>query len=43
MIQDLVSQFGHHQCDFQQEQRGRAIGTWSTFTSLTMALGPVLG
>jgi EmrB/QacA subfamily drug resistance transporter len=28
---------------FSQEQRGRAIGTWSAFTSLAMALGPVLG
>jgi EmrB/QacA subfamily drug resistance transporter len=28
---------------FSSEQRGRAIGTWSAFTSITMALGPVLG
>ena len=28
---------------FSNEQRGRAIGTWSAFTALTMALGPVLG
>jgi EmrB/QacA subfamily drug resistance transporter len=28
---------------FSAEQRGRAIGTWSAFTALTMALGPVLG
>jgi EmrB/QacA subfamily drug resistance transporter len=28
---------------FSQEQRGRAIGTWSGFTAMTMALGPVLG
>jgi EmrB/QacA subfamily drug resistance transporter len=25
------------------EERGRAIGTWSGFTAMTMALGPVLG
>ena len=25
------------------DDRGRAIGTWSAFTSLTLALGPVLG
>src|SRR5499433_562931 len=28
---------------FDQESRGRAIGTWSGFTAITMALGPVLG
>lgn len=28
---------------FPQEQRGRAIGTWSGFTAITTALGPVLG
>src|SRR6202140_680799 len=28
---------------FDSEQRGRAIGTWSGFTSITSALGPVLG
>jgi EmrB/QacA subfamily drug resistance transporter len=28
---------------FAKEQRGRAIGTWSGFTSITSALGPVLG
>jgi EmrB/QacA subfamily drug resistance transporter len=28
---------------FSQEQRGRAFGTWSALTALTMALGPVLG
>jgi EmrB/QacA subfamily drug resistance transporter len=28
---------------FSQEQRGRAIGTWSGFTVITGALGPVLG
>jgi EmrB/QacA subfamily drug resistance transporter len=28
---------------FDAEQRGRAIGTWSGFTSITTALGPVLG
>ena len=28
---------------FTQEQRGRAIGTWSGFTAITTALGPVLG
>lgn len=28
---------------FSSEQRGRAIGTWSGFTSITSALGPVLG
>src|SRR5205809_4115029 len=26
-----------------EERRGRAIGTWSGFTTLTTALGPVLG
>jgi EmrB/QacA subfamily drug resistance transporter len=29
--------------NFSQEQRGRAIGTWSGFTSITAAVGPVLG
>src|SRR6266849_5835156 len=29
--------------NFSQEQRGRAIGTWSGFTSITAAIGPVLG
>jgi len=28
---------------FSGEQRGRAIGTWSGFTAITSALGPVLG
>src|SRR5439155_17988951 len=28
---------------FSSEQRGQAIGTWSGFTSITTALGPVLG
>lgn len=28
---------------FPPEQRGRAIGTWSGFTAITAALGPVLG
>ncbi|MDA2911057.1 MFS transporter [Nitrospiraceae bacterium AH_259_D15_M11_P09] len=28
---------------FAGEQHGRAIGTWSAFTAVTMALGPVLG
>jgi EmrB/QacA subfamily drug resistance transporter len=28
---------------FRAEQRGRAIGTWSGFTSITAAIGPVLG
>ncbi|MGF7179410.1 MFS transporter [Tunturiibacter psychrotolerans] len=28
---------------FCEEERGRAIGTWSGFTAITMALGPVLG
>ena len=28
---------------FESEQRGRAIGTWSGFTSITSAIGPVLG
>jgi EmrB/QacA subfamily drug resistance transporter len=28
---------------FDKEQRGRAIGTWSGFTAITSALGPVLG
>ena len=28
---------------FPDEERGRAIGTWSGFTSITAALGPVLG
>ncbi|MFP3943521.1 MAG: MFS transporter [Alphaproteobacteria bacterium] len=28
---------------FPKETRGRAIGTWSAATALTMALGPVLG
>jgi EmrB/QacA subfamily drug resistance transporter len=28
---------------FNQESRGRAIGTWSGFTAITTAFGPVLG
>jgi EmrB/QacA subfamily drug resistance transporter len=28
---------------FPPEERGRAIGTWSGFTALTMAFGPVMG
>ena len=28
---------------FSVEDRGRAIGTWSGFTAMTMAMGPVLG
>jgi len=28
---------------FAPEERGRAIGTWSGFTSITTAIGPVLG
>jgi EmrB/QacA subfamily drug resistance transporter len=28
---------------FPEDERGRAIGTWSAFTSMTAALGPVLG
>src|SRR4029077_3711166 len=28
---------------FPEDQRGRAIGTWSGFTAITTALGPVLG
>jgi EmrB/QacA subfamily drug resistance transporter len=28
---------------FCAEERGRAIGTWSGFTAMTMAIGPVLG
>jgi EmrB/QacA subfamily drug resistance transporter len=28
---------------FPPEQRGRAIGTWSGYTSITSAIGPVLG
>ena len=28
---------------FPPDQRGRAIGTWSGFTSITAAIGPVLG
>jgi EmrB/QacA subfamily drug resistance transporter len=28
---------------FESERRGRAIGTWSGFTSITSAIGPVLG
>src|SRR5207245_3608337 len=28
---------------FSQDQRGRAIGTWSGFTSIASLLGPVLG
>jgi EmrB/QacA subfamily drug resistance transporter len=29
--------------NFCQKERGRAIGTWSGFTSITAAIGPVLG
>jgi MFS family permease len=29
--------------NFPLERRGRAIGTWSGFTSITAAIGPVLG
>jgi MFS family permease len=28
---------------FEEERRGRAIGTWSGFSGITAALGPVLG
>jgi MFS family permease len=28
---------------FPSEERGRAIGTWSGFTAITAAVGPVLG
>jgi EmrB/QacA subfamily drug resistance transporter len=28
---------------FSNEERGRAIGTWSAFTAITAAIGPVLG
>jgi EmrB/QacA subfamily drug resistance transporter len=28
---------------FREEDRGRAIGTWSGFTAITAAIGPVLG
>jgi EmrB/QacA subfamily drug resistance transporter len=28
---------------FDERSRGRAIGTWSGFTAITMALGPVIG
>jgi len=28
---------------FDEKERGRAIGTWSGFSSITMAIGPVLG
>jgi EmrB/QacA subfamily drug resistance transporter len=28
---------------FGEEDRGRAIGTWSGFTAITMAIGPILG
>lgn len=28
---------------FEEKERGRAIGTWSGFTAITMAIGPVLG
>lgn len=28
---------------FSEERRGKAIGTWSGFTSITTAIGPVLG
>src|ERR1700685_1171545 len=29
--------------NFPEKERGRAIGTWSGFTSITAAVGPVLG
>jgi EmrB/QacA subfamily drug resistance transporter len=29
--------------NFPEQQRGRAIGTWSGFTAITAAIGPVLG
>src|SRR6201999_521980 len=29
--------------NFPQGERGRAIGTWSGFTAITAAIGPVLG
>ncbi len=28
---------------FSEENRGRAIGTWSAFTAITTAMGPILG
>src|SRR5439155_25543363 len=29
--------------NFSEKERGRAIGTWSGFTAITAAIGPVLG
>ena len=29
--------------NFSEKERGRAIGTWSGFTSITTAMGPILG
>jgi len=29
--------------NFSEKERGRAIGTWSGFTSITAAIGPILG
>ncbi len=28
---------------FEEERRGKAIGTWTSFTSVTLVLGPILG
>jgi MFS family permease len=28
---------------FPEDERGRAIGTWSAFTAITTAVGPVVG
>jgi MFS family permease len=34
---------GHYQRLLYRNERGRAIGTWSGFTAITAAIGPVLG
>ena len=39
----LVRNIAMISVSFSREERGRAIGTWSGFTAITAAIGPVLG
>jgi MFS family permease len=39
----LVPGASHHQRRVREAERGRAIGTWSGFSSITTAIGPVTG
>ena len=39
----LCREVSHSSVSLSEEERGRAIGTWSGLTAITTALGPVLG